>query len=62
MKLNILLDLVCACAGSEFLFNTSIGEYKRDEFSTISLPYRGKLTSPLKRVGFYSGIEVGVSI
>jgi len=39
-------------------FYLTLGEYKRDEFSTISLPYRGKLTSPLKCVGFSSGIEL----
>ena len=48
---HVSMYLVCACAGLEFLL--TLGEYKRDEFSTISLPYRGKLTSPLKRVGFY---------
>ena len=37
------------------------GEYKRLEFSAISVRCRGELTSPLERVGFYSGIELQTS-
>ena len=32
-------------------FYLTLGEYKREEFSTISLPYRGKLTSPIETCG-----------
>jgi hypothetical protein len=48
-------------AAQDWSFYLALEEYKRKEFFTISLPYPGRLMRPLKRVRFYSGIELQTS-